>query len=112
LYKYNVPCDFFILLVEGCLLVEAGKEKTQFLTKQFDYFGKKALLGEANSVDQILKNTPPYKPYIPEYSLKIDYKNYYVLNQHFSALVYLKIDRQTWLNAVNSTYVKRMQIIK
>ena len=110
LYKYNVACDYFILLIEGCLLVEAGKEKTQFLTKQFDHFGIKALLGDATTVDQVLKNIPPYKPYVPEFSLKIDYKNYYVLNQHFSSLVYLKINRQTWLNAVNSTYVKRMQI--
>ena len=109
MYKYQSPCDYFILLIEGCLLVEAGKEKTQFLTKQFDYFGIKALLGEASTVDQVIKNVPAYKKYEPEYSLKIDFKNYYVLNENYSSLVYLKINRTTWLNAVSSTFVKRIQ---
>ena len=45
LYNFNEPCDYFILIIEGCLLLEAGEERTQFLVKQFDYFGTKALLG-------------------------------------------------------------------
>lgn len=45
LYKYNESCDYFILLLEGSLIIEAGIEKTLFMAKQFDYFGVKALLG-------------------------------------------------------------------
>ncbi len=45
IYKYGEAVDYFVLIVEGCLIVEAGLEKTEFLAKQFDHFGEKALLG-------------------------------------------------------------------
>ncbi len=45
IYKYGEAVDYFVLVVEGCLIVEAGKEQTEFLAKQFDHFGDKALLG-------------------------------------------------------------------
>ena len=45
LYNYKQPCDYFILIIEGCLILEAGEERTEFLVKQFDHFGTKALLG-------------------------------------------------------------------
>lgn len=46
-YTYQEPVDFFVLIVEGCLIVEAGQEKTEFLAKQYDHFGSKALLGKS-----------------------------------------------------------------
>lgn len=49
LYKYQQPSDYFILLLGGSFLVEAGAEKTELLTKQYDHFGEKALLGERKS---------------------------------------------------------------
>jgi hypothetical protein len=48
LYRYNEPCEHFILLIEGPLIIEAGHEKTLFAAKQHDYFGIKALLGIHN----------------------------------------------------------------
>lgn len=46
IYKYREPSDFFVLLIEGCYIVEASSEKVEFLTKQFDYFGVDALIGK------------------------------------------------------------------
>ena len=47
LYKFREACEHFVLLLDGSpLIVEAGQEKTEFIAKQFDFFGVKALLGK------------------------------------------------------------------
>ena len=109
IYKYAEPVDFFVLIVEGCLVVEAGAEKTEFLAKQFDHFGSRALLGECETRDQVIENAPEYRPYTPEYSLKIDYDHhlYQSADETLNILLYLKLDRNLWLQAVKATSFKR-----
>lgn len=48
LYKYKQQSDSFILLLEGCFMVEVGAERTEFYARQFDHFGEQALLGRIN----------------------------------------------------------------
>lgn len=67
--------------------------------------------GECESIEQVINNSPEYMPYIPEFSLKIDYSNQFVMNTNFSSLIYLKIERKTWINAVRASYFKRKQQI-
>ena len=70
-------------------------------------------------MDEVLQNNPPYRPYVPEYSLKIDYTDRCLFSSSTSfagikgpaveMIVYLKIDRNYWLNAVRATNLKRQQ---
>jgi len=111
-YKYHKPCNYFIMIIEGHLILEVGKEKTEILVKPFEYFGVKALLGDCRKVDEITEKKSTYKPYSPEFSLKINYRNYYYSDSkrksdHYQYVVYLKIDRSLWLNAINATKLKR-----
>lgn len=109
-YKYEKPCSYFVILIEGHMILEIGKEKTQLLIKPFDHFGIQALLGGCKTLEQVLNNDPVYKPYIPEFSLKIDYKNYCSdssKQNDYPTVMYLKIDRNLWLNAINTTRLKR-----
>ena len=46
LYRYQQPSDYFVLLLNGRFLIEAGVEKIQLLAKQYDHFGERALLGK------------------------------------------------------------------
>lgn len=48
LYRYNQPSDYFVLLLSGSYLIEAGADKIELLAKQYDHYGEKALLGERN----------------------------------------------------------------
>jgi hypothetical protein len=45
IFKHGEKIDYFILIVEGCLIAEVGKERTEILAKQFDHFGERALIG-------------------------------------------------------------------
>ena len=50
LYKFREACEHFVLLLDGSpLIVEAGQERTEFIAKQFDFYGVKALLGKTFS---------------------------------------------------------------
>lgn len=46
IYTLGKPCDYFILIIEGKMVVEAGQEKTECYAKEFSYFGVQALLGK------------------------------------------------------------------
>lgn len=45
LYKYLQPADYFILLLDGDFIIEAGEDGIELLAKQHDHFGENALLG-------------------------------------------------------------------
>lgn len=70
-------------------------------------------------MEQVLDNNPPYQPYVPEYSLRIDYENRSLFSspppnvksagQTLEMIAYLKIDRKYWLKAVRATNLKRQQ---
>ena len=75
--------------------------------------------GDCKSVKQVIDNDPPYTPYTPEFSLKIDYKSQFDFNanngngthnnnSNYACLTYLKINRSAWLNAVKSTQFKNL----
>jgi hypothetical protein len=56
----------------------------------------------------VIENAPEYEPYTPEFSLKIDYDHLFqAVDDTLKILLYLKIDRNTWLQAVKATYFKR-----
>ncbi len=48
IYRYQKPCDYFVLLIEGSFIVESGQEKIESFAKQFDSFGIKSLIGKKN----------------------------------------------------------------
>ena len=108
-YKYNKPCNYFVLLIDGEMLLQVGKEKTEFITKPFEYFGIQALMGEAKTLKEVLENKPPYKQYAPEFSLIINYKDnvHRDSKKRFTVVTYLKINRNVWLNAVKTSELKR-----
>ena len=86
--------------------------ENQLLVKPFEYFGIQALLGGCRTIDEVTENKALYKPYSPEFSLKINYRNYYYSdskhkNDKYQYVTYLKIDRSLWLNAINTTKLKR-----
>lgn len=56
LYRYQQPSDYFILLLNGSYIIEAGIEKIELLAKQYDHFGERALLGKANRFSYHIHN--------------------------------------------------------
>ena len=70
-------------------------------------------------MEEVLKNKPVYRPYKPEYSLKIDYSDRSLFSSlspvagdkgsMIELIAFLKIDRKYWLNAVRATNLKRQQ---
>ena len=111
-YKYHKLASYFVMVIEGNMMLEIGNEKIELIVKPFEYFGINALLGDCTTVDEIVNNTRVYKPYLPEFSLKINYKNYYyshskMKSNKYQYATYLKIDRSLWLNAINTTKIKR-----
>lgn len=73
-----------------------------------DILTKKLFLGNCETAEQVLENNLEHTPYVPEFSLKIDLNSQFELNSDkFSNLIFLKIDRTTWLRAVKATNLKR-----
>ncbi len=109
IFKYGKASSSFVFVIKGKMTLEIGNEKIEHTVKPFDHFGIKALIGDCVDYQQVLNNEPTYKSYVPEYSLKIDYSSYWndEPDNSNSLLVYLKIDRSTWLNAVKATQLKK-----
>jgi hypothetical protein len=108
IYKYGKSVNFFVLIIEGFMTIEVGEERIEFIAGAFEYFGVQALMGNAKTIEQVLDNTPAYKQYIPEFSLVINYKTYGERETKvYSKVMYLRIDRNLWLNAVRTTHFKR-----
>ncbi len=114
LYTYGKGCNYFILIISGEATIEVGKEKLEFPSGPFAYFGVNALLCGSETVEQVLQDETTIssplkdldsqstssapetgrkkianKQYIPDFSLRVDEK-----------CVYMKIDRDLWRNGV------------
>lgn len=95
LYKYGVECDYFIIILEGEAVLHVGKEGMEVNAGLFSYYGVDALVDEAE-MDPVKCINIPYKPYKPEFSLKV--KSY---------CVYLQITRNVWKEAVKQSMIER-----
>nr|6DJ3_A Chain A, Metal transporter CNNM2 [Homo sapiens]6DJ3_B Chain B, Metal transporter CNNM2 [Homo sapiens] len=97
LYQRNKPVDYFVLILQGKVEVEAGKEGMKFEASAFSYYGVMALtaspvidavtptLGSSNN--QL--NSSLLQVYIPDYSVRA-----------LSDLQFVKISRQQYQNAL------------
>ena len=97
LYQYGVPCDYFVIILDGSALVQVGKEGLEVQAGLFSYYGVSALLNESERGDphEIIASAST-TPYVPEFSLQVvDY------------CVYLKITRGDWLDAVKKSIIER-----
>lgn len=95
LYKYGVECDYFIIVLEGKAVLQVGKEGMEVDAGLFSYYGVDALVDEKET-DPLKSITNPFKPYKPEFSLKVN-----------SYCVYLQITRNEWKDAVKQSMIER-----
>ncbi|XP_066495533.1 metal transporter CNNM4 [Tiliqua scincoides] len=58
LFHRNKPADYFVLILQGKVEVEAGKENMKFETGPFSYYGVMAL-------NPLVNTTPPLRPHCP-----------------------------------------------
>ncbi len=97
LYKYGEEADFFLIILNGSAIMEIGKEKINVNAGMFSYYGTNALMTEPNQgPEEVLLNETNFKPYIPEFSLKIE-----------QYCVYFQISRGDWLKLVKNTNLER-----
>lgn len=61
IYSAGVPASFFLLLLEGCMLVQAGKDQLQFESRAFSHFGSPALISSLSD---------PHGEYIPDFTVR------------------------------------------
>ena len=117
LMKKGVPCDFFILIIEGRVEVTIGKEDKKFTEGPFSSFGEQMLeadvsRGSASAVHNSEKSLISLSsvnsravPWVPDYTLRAS-----------TDVVYLKIRRNIYSIAVktfllNGTNVKEEEVI-
>nr|KAG5696757.1 hypothetical protein BaRGS_013566 [Batillaria attramentaria] len=97
IYKKDKECDYFVLIVEGHVEVEIGKESMTFESGPFSYFGVECLdsLRDLKMEDirdiKDLRNLPPYTP---DFSVKA-----------LTAIQFLRIRRVHYLAAKRTTYM-------
>ena len=115
LFRYGKICNYFVLILSGEATIEVGKEKLEFSTGPFSYFGVDSLLCGFESAEQMFIEDSPFsnltnsnpndeifgmknfpKSYVPDFSLRVDER-----------CVYLKIDRNLWRNGVIKSRLER-----
>ncbi len=97
LYKYGEEADFFLIVLNGTAIMEIGKEKVLVNAGLFSYYGTNALLDDSNQTpDDILLNETNFKPYVPEFSLRVE-----------QYCVYFQISRHDWLKLIKNTNIER-----
>jgi len=105
--RKGVPCDFFVLIIEGRVEVTIGKEDKTFVEGPFSFFGDQMLEAESSSGSQAALHSPGQisdrslnslsststrsNQWLPDYTLRA-----------VTDLVYLKIRRKTYNIAVKT----------
>ncbi|ELR59349.1 Metal transporter CNNM3, partial [Bos mutus] len=106
LYQRSRPVDYFILILQGRVEVEIGKEGLKFENGAFTYYGVSALTAPSSvhqspvSSLQSLRYDPPPEPtdgtclsaYCPDYTVRA-----------LSDLQFIKVTRLQYLNALLAT---------
>lgn len=123
LYEYGVPCDYFIIILDGSATVKVGKEGMEIAAGLFSFYGIDALK-PGNDIVGLRLNESLLKPnpaavavslsendlsggfgvtlehnriqYTPEFSLIVN-----------SYCVYMKVTRSQWADAVTKSMVER-----
>jgi metal transporter CNNM len=104
LYKYGLPCDYFIIILDGKATLQIGRknelERIEINAGIFSYYGVDALLyeHETDPFKSLIDNER--KQYEPDFSLKVN--NY---------CVYLKISRPDWKSAVRKSLLEKTYYI-
>ncbi|KAL4231606.1 Metal transporter cnnm2 [Mactra antiquata] len=101
IYKEGTPCDYFVLILQGHVEVQIGKESLSFQGGPFAYYGVNALavnekvLAPSSNTDSIyVKN----EPYIPDFTVKAT-----------ECLLFLRIKRPHYIVARRATLMGRSQ---
>ncbi|KAK3095751.1 hypothetical protein FSP39_018578 [Pinctada imbricata] len=107
LFRENVPCDYFVLILQGHVEVTVGKDKMSFSSGPFSFYGVKALQltdtvlshnqGTTGSDSLYVKS----EPYIPDFTVRAD-----------SDLLFLRIRRAFYIAARRSTLMGRSVKVK
>lgn len=107
LYEYDVPCDYFIIILDGNATLKVGQEGMEINAGLFSYYGINALVEEndknnnntnsTSTADLTVDNDSKRKLYKPEFSLIVN-----------SYCVYLKVTREAWKDAVKKSIIERL----
>ncbi|KAJ8317655.1 hypothetical protein KUTeg_005559 [Tegillarca granosa] len=102
IYIEGVPCDFFVLILQGHVEVSVGKEKMKFDGGPFSYYGVEALrvsdsvLAPTSNSDSIYEKNSPY---IPDFSIRA-----------ISQLLFLRLRRAQYIAARRATLMGRSKM--
>uniref|UniRef100_A0A8C2W7S1 Metal transporter n=1 Tax=Cyclopterus lumpus TaxID=8103 RepID=A0A8C2W7S1_CYCLU len=94
LFHRNKPVDYFILIMQGKVEVEAGKEGMKFEAGPFSFYGMLALTASPDAITPTLGSSNNQlnsflQIYVPDYSVRAR-----------TDLQYIKVTRQQYQNAV------------
>ncbi|TDH02400.1 hypothetical protein EPR50_G00172440 [Perca flavescens] len=107
LYTRNHPVDYFILLLQGRVEVEIGKEGLKFENGAFTYYGMSALT-LPSSVHQSPVSTQRHSPSVPFESADATSPSNYCPDYTVRALTDLQLIRVTRLQYLNALMASRI----
>ncbi|XP_062622219.1 metal transporter CNNM4-like [Saccostrea cucullata] len=102
LFRENVPCDYFILILQGNVEVTVGKEGLRFFTGPFSYYGSQALKITDNSLIYPSSTESLYsklEPYIPDFSVRVE-----------SNLLFVRVRRAEYIAARRATMMGKTNV--
>ncbi|XP_044521466.1 metal transporter CNNM2 isoform X3 [Gracilinanus agilis] len=103
LYQRNKPVDYFVLILQGKVEVEAGKEGMKFEASAFSYYGVMALTAPSSHRAAIYSLPPSEKDLRLNNQLNSSFLQVYVPDYSVRALSdiqFVKITRQQYQNAL------------
>ena len=96
------PCNYFILIIEGRVKVQIGKEEHEFEAGPFNYYGVQ-VIQKAKKVTLSQERSPAkqssIEDWVPDYTLMAA-----------SDLLYVKIDRDMYIRGVMGQPMMSRQI--